>query len=127
MIKEILMFSCYCFTLLIVTTKQACYMLTVCRTALTDVNGYIENSSFYATYELALGERRCLEMQASHYSIRGHRFIILHKIDLANFLLKFSLAERFEEIASGILEYLWFDDYNALNSGLYNVHINNRD
>lgn len=80
-----------------------------------------------ATNKLTLGEGRSLEMQSSHHAIARHAFVVLNKIDLANFLLKFSLAERLEEIASGILEYLWFDDYNAFNSGFYNVHINNRD
>ena len=103
------------------------YMLTVCRTAFSDVNGYIQNCTFYATNKLTLGEGRSLKVKSSHHSIRTHTLIILHEVNLANFLIKFSLAERLEEIASGILEYLWFDDYNVLNGGLYNVHINNRD
>ena len=99
-------------------------MLTVCMTALTDVNGYIENSSFYTTYEFTLGEWMSLEMQASHHAIARHAFVVLNKINLAHLFLKFSLRKTFEEIATSILEHSWFDDYNTLNCGLYYIHIN---
>ena len=38
-------------------------------------------------------------MQASHHTITGFTFIVLHKSYRTNFLVKLSLRERLEEIA----------------------------
>ena len=66
-------------------------MLAICRRAFADVNGYIENNSFYTTNELTLGERWGMEMQSSHHAIARHTLVVLNKIDLAHLFFKLSL------------------------------------
>lgn len=57
------------------------HMLTVSRGAFTNVYCYIEHSTFYAAYQLALGIRMTLEVQASHYTIATHRLVILAEVN----------------------------------------------
>ncbi len=66
------------------------HMLTIGWTSLSDVDSNIENSSFYATYKLALGEWGCLEMETSHNAIGGHAFVVLNKMNGAYLLLELS-------------------------------------
>ena len=43
---------------MVVLCQFYCYVLSVCRTAISDVNGYIEHCTLDAAHELALRERR---------------------------------------------------------------------
>ena len=46
-------------------------MLAVCRTTIADVHCHIQHGAFYATHQFALGERRALEMKATHNAVAG--------------------------------------------------------
>ena len=48
------------------------HMLAISWRALADIYSYIEDSTFYAAYQLALGIWWALEMQASHHAIATH-------------------------------------------------------
>ena len=48
------------------------HVLAISRGTLADIYSYIKHSTFYATYQLALGIRWALEVQASHYAIAAH-------------------------------------------------------
>ena len=89
------------------------HMLAIGRQTFTDVNCYIEDGSLDASNQFALGEGRCLEMEASHHAIARHAFVVLHEIDFSHFLFKLSLREAFEKVASGIFEDFGLDDDNA--------------
>ena len=88
------------------------HMLAISRGAFTNIHCYIEDSSFYAAYQLALGIWWALEMQASHYAIATHRLVILAEVytvpqDWGNLFFKLSLAETLEEAATSITEEAW--------------------
>ena len=55
---------------MIVPGEFYCYMLTIGRTAFTDIYCYIEYATLDTTYQFTLSEGRCLEMQSSHHSVR---------------------------------------------------------
>ena len=61
-------------------------------------------------------------MQSSHDSVAGHAFIVLYKVDFADFFFEFPLGEAFEEVASGILEDFWFDDDQTFDFGFNYFH-----
>ena len=48
------------------------HMLAISRGTLADIHCYIEDSTLYAAYQLALGVRWALEVQASHDAIAAH-------------------------------------------------------
>lgn len=86
-----------------------CYILSVSWRSFAIVYCDIENFPFDATSEIALGKWWNMKVESSHHSIAGHRFVVLHEVDLADFFFEFSLGEAFEEVASGILEDTRFD------------------
>ena len=90
------------------------HMLPVRGAALTDVHRHIQYRTLHAAYQLTLGIRRSLEVQAAHHAIARHALVVLYKLYLADFLVELPLRERFEEISSRVLEDAWFDDYHAL-------------
>ena len=46
-----------------------CHMLTECRGAFADVNGYVEHCAFDTAYEFALGIRHSLIVKTTHHTI----------------------------------------------------------
>ena len=61
-------------------------------------------------------------MQASHYAIAGHGFVVLYEIDFSHFFFEFPLGEAFEEITTGVGEYSGFDNYDSVELGFDDVH-----
>ena len=66
-----------------------------------DTEGVIEDSTFYAAYQIALCVRWALEVQASHYAIATYWLVILAEVntmtqDRRDLLFKLSLAEMAE-------------------------------
>ena len=103
------------------------YMLAISRRAFSNIHCYIEHSTFYATYQLALCVRRTLEVQASHYAIAAHRLIVLAEVNTVsqnwgNFLLKLSLAEALKKVATSITEEAWLYNENAFNICFDYIH-----
>ena len=102
------------------------HMFTVCRRPLTDIHGNIQHSTLHASHQLALGKRRSLEMQATHYAIRTHALIVLAELHLVahqwlNLLFKLTLTEALEEIATSISKQARFNDEHTINICLYYV------
>ena len=59
-------------------------------------------------------------MQSSHHTIGRHGFIVLHKVYAMPkygryFLVKFSLGEALEKIASRIFEDAWLNDEHTVD------------
>ena len=54
---------------MIVFCQFYCYVLTKCRGAFADVNGYIEDSAFNAAHEFALGIWHALIVQTAHHAV----------------------------------------------------------
>ena len=98
-------------------------MLAVSGASFADIDGNIEDFSLNATNQFALGEGWGLKVQASHYAIAGHGFVVLYKVDFAYFFFEFPLGETFEEVASGVFEHFGFDDDEAFYCGFDNVQI----
>lgn len=101
-------------------------MLAIGWRTLADVNSYIKDGIFDTSNELRLGEWWCLEMEASHDAVRGHRLVVLYELeamtqDWGYSFVEISLGETFKEVASGILEHSWFYYHYAINSGFYYV------
>ena len=57
-------------------------------------------------------------METTHDAVGGAGFIVLDEVHFANFFFKFLLVVAFEEVASGILEDSWLDNYRAFYVGL---------
>ena len=115
---------------MIVFCQLYSHMLAVSRGAFTNVHCYIEDSTFYATYQLALGIRWALEVQASHYTITAHRLVVLAEVntvsqDWGNLLFKLSLAEALEEVATRVAEEAWLYYEDAFNICFYYIHDSN--
>ena len=103
------------------------YMLAISRGALANIYSYIKHSTFYATYQLALGIWWALEVQASHYAIAAHRLVVLAKVntvsqDWGYLFFKLSLAETLEEVATSITEEAWLYNEYAFYIGFDNIH-----
>ena len=102
---------------MIIFCKLYCHMLAISRGAFANIYCYIEHSTFYAAYQLALGIWWALEVQASHYAIAAHRLIILAEVntmsqDWGNLFFKLSLAEALEEVATRVAEEAWlYNEY----------------
>ena len=102
-------------------------MLTISWRALADIYCYIEDSTFYAAYQLALGIWWVLEVQTSHHAIAAHRLVVLAEVnivsqDWGNLLFKLSLAEALEEVATSITEEAWLYNENAINFCFDYIH-----
>lgn len=85
------------------------------------------HSTLHTSHQLALGKRRPLEMQATHYAIRTHALIVLAELHLVAyqwlyFLFKLSLAKALEEIATSISKKARLNNEHAFNISLYYVH-----
>lgn len=105
------------------------HMLAVCWRTFTNIHGNIQHSTLHASHQLALCKRRSLEMQATHYTIRTHALIVLAKLHLVAhqwlyFLLKLTLAEALDEIATNISKQARLKDEYAIYICLYYVHLN---
>ena len=103
------------------------YMLAISRRAFTNIYCYIEHSTFYATYQLALCVRWPLEVQASHNTIATHALIILAEVntmsqDWGYLLFKLSLAEALEEVATRVAEEAWLYNEYAFNISFDYIH-----
>lgn len=85
-------------------------VLSVSGRPFPDIDGHIQDGSSHTPDKLALRIRWALEVQSAHHPIGGHAFVILHKVDGADFLLELSLRERFEEVPASIPEDAWFYD-----------------
>ena len=103
---------------MIVFCQLYSHMLAISRGALANIHCYIEDSAFYAAYQLTLSIRWTLEMQASHYTIAAHRLVVLAEVntvsqDRRDLLFKLSLAEALEEVATRVAEEAWLYNENA--------------
>ena len=58
------------------------HMLTLCRRTLADIQGNIQHPTLHTSHQLALGKRRSLEMQATHYAIRTHGLPRVFLVDM---------------------------------------------
>ena len=112
---------------MIVFCQFYCYMLAISRRSFTNIYCYIEHSTLYAAYQLALGIWWALEMQASHYAIAAHRLVILAEMntvsqDWGNLFFKLSLAEALEEVATRVAEEAWLYNEYAIYIGFDYIH-----
>ena len=103
------------------------YMLAIGRGAFANIYSYIKHSTLYAAYQLTLGIRWALEVQASHYAIAAHRLVVLAEVntvsqDWGNLLFKLSLAEALEEVATSITEKAWLYNEDAFYICFYYIH-----
>ena len=71
------------------------YVLAVCWGAFTDVDGYIEDSSFDAADKLGLSEGRVLEVKATHDAVGGAGFVVLDEVYFGYFFVEFLLVVGF--------------------------------
>ena len=62
-------------------------------------------------------------MQATHHSITGFAFIILHETHLTDLFKELPLRERLEEIATVVTENLGFDDEHIGDLGVDYFHM----
>lgn len=54
---------------MIVFCQFHCHMLSECRLAFTDVNGYVKDCAFDATHEFALSIGHALIVQTTHHAV----------------------------------------------------------
>ena len=112
---------------MIVFCQLYCHMLAIGWGSFTNIYCYIEHSTFYAAYQLALCVRWPLEVQASHYAIAAHRLVVLAEVntvsqDWGNLFFKLSLAEALEEVATSITEEAWLYNEYAIYISFNYIH-----
>ena len=66
-------------------------------------------------------------MQTSHHAIAAHKLVVLAEVntvsqDWGNLLIKFSLAEALEEVATSVAEEAWLNNEHAIYFGLNYIH-----
>ena len=88
-----------------------------------DVHRNVQHPAANAAHQLALGERRCLKMQAAHHPVAGLGLVVLHEVDLPHLLIELPLGEALEEVSARVLEHLRFDDKHTVYICLYHFHI----
>ena len=98
------------------------YVLAVGWGTFADVNGYIQDGTFDAANEFALGKGRALEMQTAHDSITGFGFVVLNENNFSDFFIEFFLRIRFEEIAARIFKDSGLYYIKAINFCFYYIH-----
>ena len=103
------------------------HMFAISWRAFTNIYSYIEDSTFYAAYQLALGIWWALEVQASHHAIAAHRLVVLAEVntvsqDWGNLFFKLSLAEALEEVAARVAEEAWLYNEDAIYIGFDYIH-----
>ena len=113
---------------MIILRQFHCHMLSISRGAFANIYCYIEDSTLYAAYQLALGIRWTLEVQTSHHAIAAHSLVVLAEVntvsqDWGNLLLKLSLAEALEEVTTRVAEEAWFNNEYSFYICLNNIHI----
>lgn len=112
---------------MIVFCQLYSHMLAVSRGALANIHSYIEYSTLYAAYQLTLGIRWPLEVQATHDAIAAHGLIVLAEVNTmsqnwGNLLFKLSLAEALEEVTSSITEEAWLNNEYTFNICFDYIH-----
>ena len=104
------------------------HMLAIGRRTLANIHSHIEHGTLHAAHQLRLGEWRALEMQSAHHAIGRHTLVVLAEMDRmaqyrSHLLVKFTLRETLEEIATGILEDARLNDEHAINISFDYFHI----
>ena len=113
---------------MIIFCQFCCHMLAISRGAFTNIYCYIKHSTLYAAYQLTLGIRWALEVQASHYAIAAHRLVVLAEVntvsqDRRDLLFKLSLAEALEEVATRVAEEAWLYNEYAIYISFDYIHL----
>ncbi len=108
---------------MIVFCQLYCHMLAIGWWSFANIYCYIEDSTFYAAYQLALDIWRALEVQTSHHTITAHWLVVLAEVnivsqDRGNLLFKLPLAETLEEVATSVAEEAWLNNEHAIYFGL---------
>ncbi len=99
------------------------YMLAVCRGAFADVDGYVKDCAFDASYELGLGEGRTLEVEATHHAVGRAGLVVLDEVYFGDLLVKGLLVVAFEEVTTSIFEDFRLNYINTIYFCLYNMHV----
>ena len=115
---------------MIVFCQLYSHMLTISWRAFTNIHSDIENSTFYAAYQLALCVRWTLEVQATHHAIATHRLVVLAEVNTMSqnrsyLFFKLSLAEALEEVATRVAEEAWLYNEYAFYFCFYYIHDSN--
>lgn len=106
----------------IVFRKFHGHMPAVGRRAFADVESDVKHPAPDTAHKLALGKWRTLEMQPPHHTIRRHGLVVLAEINMAHFLVEFTLGKTLEKIASRIPEKTRLDDQHTLYLSLDYIH-----
>ena len=72
-------------------------MLSIGRRTFADVDGDVKNLPSDTTHEFCLCMRRTLKMEATHYTFRGARLVVLHEIDGTYLGVKYTFIVAFEK------------------------------
>ena len=94
------------------------HMFAIGRRTLANIHSHIQHGTLHAAHQLALGERRALEMKSAHHAIGRHTLVVLAEMNRmtqyrSHLLVKFTLRKTLEEIATGILEDARLNDEHA--------------
>ena len=97
-------------------------VLAIGGAALADVDHHVEHRPLDTPHQLALRERRALEVQSAHHAVARLALVVLHKGDVSNLLVELSLREALEKISSGILKQARLKDEHAVDGCFDYVH-----
>ena len=103
-------------------------VLPVGRAAFAYVHCDVEHRTAHTPHQLALGEGRALEVQASHHAVAGHRFVVLDEADAvaedgSELFVELALREGFKKVAARVVENAGLEDQHAVEGGLEDFHI----
>ena len=113
----------------VLSGKLDCTVLQVGWRIAPEVNGNVKNLAEDASYNLALGVWRALEMETADNTVGRETLIVLNETDAVtvkrnrNKSVEITLRERFKEITSAVLENLRFQYEQSLYSGFYYLHL----
>ena len=104
------------------------HMLAIGRRTLANIHSHIKHGTLHAAHQVRLGEWRALEMKSAHHAIGRHTLVVLAEMDRmaqyrSHLLVKFTLRETLEEIATGILEDARLNDEHAIYISFDYFHI----
>ena len=103
-------------------------VLPVSGAAFAYVHCDVEHCPAHTPHQLALGEGRALEVEATHHAVAGHRFVVLDEADAvaedgSELFVELALRKGFKKVAARVVENAGLEDQHAVEGGFEDFHI----
>ncbi|KWW29653.1 MAG: hypothetical protein AUK63_1253 [bacterium P3] len=103
------------------------YVLTEGGRISAQIDSNVQHSPLHYADKFGLCMGRLLKMQTPHYTVRGQRFIVLHKVDFHSGLLgESSCIETFEKVTATVAENGRLNDQDIRYGSRNDFHLFNQ-